>query len=629
MANYNFLNLLKPVNKLGKSGFDLSQKHVFSTKPGQCVPCMALETVPGDHHEINLSSLNRTMAMNTPAFLRGKFRYDFLFVPYVQLWHNFDQFITQRQDKHSSLQKDFNFVPVVELSDLLQFIGRMYYYNRTNNTSIYSFHKTDDFSRGAVRLLDMLGYGLFDEMFDIIDNDDVSLTNFDSFTSLYQNHYVNIFRLAAYQHIWYDYYRNKFYDNEFSQVISGTNVTYDYINMFNFDDIYCDTFANSQINVHIPTVDNNFANTDSLRIANLLTLRHIQWKKDIFTSALPGTQFGSVSSVNFDVSVDTLSNYDTSVSDNNILFGDTYGKLVRGKLVEGQPNAVSGIANISLRSPSSTFNVLALKRAEALQAWKQNTLRAGNMTDDSYRAHFGVEPYYYQDNNVRYLGSYEAMLQINAVNTTATTGQTVNGKVADQGATGTAVSRGETIKFDTNDFGVVICISSFLPEAEYSANMLDKANRLHEQFDFFTPEYQNIGLETLTAADYNINAYIRVPNFVMGYVNRYAMYKTAVDKVHGQFANNLYDTGLTGAHFSRLKGSLIPWVTPRSENMSLPINGATPKRDKNSWYVDSDILDTVLGVSSDATEDTDSLLHNVYFDIKSIRPMTVLGLPQF
>lgn len=51
---------LKPTAHLSKNGFDLSRKHVFSSQAGMALPCLSLETVPGDFFEIDLASLSRT-----------------------------------------------------------------------------------------------------------------------------------------------------------------------------------------------------------------------------------------------------------------------------------------------------------------------------------------------------------------------------------------------------------------------------------------------------------------------------------------------------------------------------------------------------------------------------------------
>ena len=96
----NFLNLLKPVADTSSNVFDLSRKHVVSSKPGQLVPCLCVETVPKDKIRIDMAALQRTMTLNTAAFVRGKFRYDFFFVPYVQLWHHF-QYPTRKHNYHN------------------------------------------------------------------------------------------------------------------------------------------------------------------------------------------------------------------------------------------------------------------------------------------------------------------------------------------------------------------------------------------------------------------------------------------------------------------------------------------------------------------------------------------------
>lgn len=622
MAQTNFLNMLKPKAKLGKSGFDLSQKQVFSSKCGVGSPCFSLECVPGDHHEINLAALSRTMSFNRPAFLRGKFRYDFFFVPYVQLWHPFEQFITQRDDVHSSLQKSHVYVPVIALSDILRLIVEIRRENALGGLNLFSDYAHESWDENALRLLDMLGYGMYYEILSLVDDYDEEKIN--DFIGQYSGRYVNIFRLASYQHIWYDYYRNKFYDESYETFIDR-NVSIPYVKLFNFDDIDCSSFANSVIQF----INEPFASEAKLRVIGLLTLHHVQWKKDIFTSALPGMQFGSVSSV--DLSTTTSSDFERWTKSNGGTFGYNNNVLsARTYLGINIDGVLQGLKHD--HSVDMSFDVLALKRAEALQKWKQNTLRAGNMSDDAFEAHYGVKPYYYDDNNVRFLGSYDAILQVNAVEATATTDQTINGKVADLGATGTAVPKGDTIKFDTNDFGVVLCINSFVPEAEYSATMIDKANRLHEEFDFFTPEYQNIGLEALAAVDYDFAAYVNNPNFVLGYVPRYSMYKTAIDKVHGEFANVVYKMGTSPSLgfdvYKRVKGSLLPWVSPRQESLTLATDGEF-KRKKVSWYVDSAVLNDVFGVAVDSSQSTDHFIHNCYFDVKSIRPMSVLGLPEF
>lgn len=598
---------LKPHASLAKNGFDLSRKHVFSSQNGMALPCLAVETVPNDYFEIDLASLSRTQTLNTAAFLRGKQRFDFFFVPYSQMWHPFNQFISQRTDKHSTLQKGHIYCPVISLAGILQFI---YDARQSSGARDMMYYRICD---NAIRLLDLLGYGDFRWIMESTQQ------NLDELLPFYADKYVNVWRLAAYQHIWYDYYRNKYYDVDDTGGIGvnpNTPGSYfaDYVSAFNFDDIDCSTFANSII----PTSNGSFNSSgqpvgDYVRLTNLLGLRYIQWKKDLFTTALPSQQFGVVSSVDLN-GVMLISSVSSSSSNTPYVASSSSSNALSSDRGSGD----------QYWSIPSAFDVLSLRKAEALQQWKQNTLRAGQMTDDSFEAHYGVKPYYEGDENVNYLGSFSSALQINSVEATAASASaSINGSVGDLAATGTIVVNGSKLKFECKDFGVIVCIASFLPESEYSSNALDKANTLYEQFDYFTPEFQNIGLEAVALSNVNLNIDKDQLNQVIGYAPRYWMYKTAVDKVFGEFKDtaSLYDDEVQD---ETIGGSLEAWVAPRAE-----FTAGNNQRYLKSFYVNPQVFDNVIGVRANSDQHTDYLIHNVFFDIKAIRPMSVLGLPQF
>lgn len=629
----NLFKALKPTANLGHSSFDLSAKHVFSNKAGQAIPIPVIDCVPDDHVQINVMSLHRSMTMNTAAFLRGKFRYDVFFVPYSQLWHPFNQFISSRDDKHSSLQYEHNFCPSIDLGQLLNLAVRYRVIHANTLPVGYSHPLLDDlygtpFHENVVRMLDMLGYGNYSPILTL----DATLDEGEAYA--YANQFngklVNLFRIAAYNHIWYDYYRNKYYD--LSVHVHTANVDYDfeYVKTFNFDDLRCDDVSNSQLPfvlaTNITTFEQILNSEPTFRVFQMFNMNYVQWKKDVFTSAMPGTQFGVVSSIDLSPVISSdrglwnksdgsslPNNVSVVTTDSNYLYATNSGPIYHSHTIE------------------SSFDVLALKRAEALQAWKQNTLRAGNMVDSQFRAHFGVEPRYEGDENVLFLGSFEALLDINSVAATADSDAGVNGKVGDLAANGVASLKGDTINFDCNDFGTILCISSFVPESEYNATMIDKQNRLLEQFDFFTPEMQNIGLEPIQGVDYDANMFSNNPNQIIGYAPRYWMYKASFDKVHGQFSKVRYQR--LNNFLGLIDGSLIPWVSPRNEGFigdGYDDAGYVKFiRSLRSFYVDPRVLDQIFGVSADGTQETDNFLNNVYFDVKAVRPMTVLGLPQF
>lgn len=607
----NLFRGLKPKTKLSRNGFDLSQKHVFTTRPGSITPCLCVETVPGDHIEINMANLTRTMTLNTAAFIRGKFNFDFYFVPYTQLWHPFNQFINQRNDKHSANQKGNIYCPTLSLSAVLDLVA-------TSITELY-IGSSSDFGQNAddihgynwgmntLRLLDMLGYGSYYELYELIRGGSSS-TDIQSYIGQFDGVYINIFRLAAYQHIWYDIYRNKYFDVD-TEYQNGISQEHDYVKYFNYDDVDCTTLANSRVSVNATAKLND-------RIFGLFAQRYVQYKKDIFTSLMPSTQFGAVSSVSL-VNVNINSPERGGYAE-NVVETDEDGQLYTTSNRTG--------SNYFDWSIPNAFDVLQLRRAEVLQRWKQLTLRAGNMVDDNWQAHFGKTPRYESDENVMYLGSHSASLQVNPVEQTSPSSAA---KVGELGATGTSVASGEKIVFDLKDqgdYGIIMCVCYYTPENEYNATGIDKANTLYEQFDYFTPEFENIGLEAVERGLYDFAVNPSNKNDVLGYAPRYWMYKTALDKVHGQFIDD--------EHMSR--NTLMPWVAPRHEvfyddDVDLKLG----TRGLSTFYVVPSQYNNVFGVSisnedlDGQTQANDTFLHNCFFDIKAVRPLSVLGLPQF
>lgn len=655
----NIMALLKPTAQLSKNGFDLSQKHVFSLAPGRLDCPLFVETVPNDNFKIDLGSIMRTMTLHTASFLRGKMVFDFFFVPYAQTWHNFNQFITQRTDKHSTTLRDKQYVPCISLGKLLRLMA-VTIVNRSSlvTSDIHGI----SFGANLVRILDYLGYGNHYWFYNSLVEGATSQSNIDVYCHPFDDKYVNLFRVASYQHVWYDYYRNKYYDLGYTIPSTGLTDEYDYVNIFNFDDLDCSTFANSVLDFRL---DNVYSDS-TYRVIQMFSQRYCQYKMDVIQSSLPSQQFGAVSSVLMDLSgsvtvqgsvgLNGVTSSDSSRwasvdgsplnSSQPILSSPVVGarSLIQNVAPDGvttrgiyHDHSITGTATLqsvaSLHNGSAGFDVLSLRRAEVLQNWRQNALRAGNMTDDAMRAHFGVSPQFAMDENVVKLGSFESSLDINPVETTASSSVAdTNNRVGDLAATGVSVTSGKTIEFNSRDFGVIMCMAYFRPESEYNSTMIDRANTLSAPFDFFTPEFMNVGLDAVRLSDYSV-----AENFDMnkniGFAPQYWWYKTAVDKVHGNFGKFRITNSIFGSGF--FTGEFSAWVAPRTIDYGdVSEDGTNIVRSKRSLYVSPDLLDTVFAVEYSPNSDSgfvvnDNLLVNAYFDIKALRSMSVLGLPEF
>ena len=543
MANFNWLQQWSEHGrKNGHSVFDLSKKMCFHLPNSLIVPIRFIETVPDDHFNINMSGLLRSMTMNKAAFYQGKAVFSAFFVPYKQLWHNFNQFVVVKQDKHSSTLKGSNYAPIVPLYNLITTV-LYYYYENVKDEFGYPL------AYNAARLLQFCKIFNFYPLFDLCDKmpaaDKVTfndmIDNLAVYIGKFEDKYVNIWRVLAYPHIFYDFYRNKYYDDlPFFQPTGEGEPQCGYIDIFNVDDVPCKTNIDCQLDITFDSwssVTHDFEDFTASRTANLLSLHYCQYRKDLYTSLLPSTQFGAVSGLDFSGSVD-LSNVDVSIGNTETAeeFDSSYD-IGRWKDVDGydfggannvQTNSngnlqwyfgqnskqirhnhsinPADIADVLVGSVAgsvppvvSSFDVLELRRAELLQQWKQNALRAGNMVDDNFRSHYGVEPYYEDDNNVRFLGQFECHMDVNPVTATADSTSGDNGNVGDIAAYGVGNIVGRPLDVQIKDFGVIVICAHFASEVYYSANGIDKQNTLIEPFDYFQSEFENAGLDSVAA----------------------------------------------------------------------------------------------------------------------------------
>ena len=516
-----------------KNVFDLSQRHIFSAKAGQLIPVCCVDTVPGDKFELDLINIARTMPLNTAAFTRLKQSFDWVFVPYRCLWTRFNEFIAERNDPRSALygtQSMDNpnmtpmYVPNMSYFDISTLINQL-----NSQSDIMGFNKADN----AIRLLDMLGYGDLEHSSSYSDADVK----------------VNLWHLLAYQKACCQFYRDSVHD-PLSDAFA-----------FNVDDVQGTSVSNSSL----VSVRSTYADQ-----AKLFELHYKPWKKDIVTGTMPTMQYGSVSAIPLSQSmvgtatVGSISGYanstEWSVNGSSVIYGtnavegtvfanidgkDHDNNLLADAYAHGSGNYVGNVriqtghshpaGTATFPAGTTLFDVIALRKAEAIQKWKERTLRAGFHTDKQFEVHYGVSV----DEDGRwcadFIGSVDSVINIDEVITTANNnyasgGSDVNNQVGDIAGKGVGVTNGSKLHFETNQFGVLMCIYSCTPEAEYSSFGLDQNNALIERFDYFTSEFENLGLQAVPQSIYNL--FSGATSQVIGYGPRYWNYKTALDKVH-------------------------------------------------------------------------------------------------
>lgn len=294
---------------------------------------------------------------------------------------------------------------------------------------------------------------------------------------------------------------------------------------------------------------------------SIATLRYCNWNKDLFMGLLPRAQYS-------------------------------------------QSPATVSMAN------GLKFDILSLRQAEALQKWSEISLSGNQDYKSQIEKHFGVTMPQCMSDTVHYLGGSSDSLDISeVVNHTIT-----SGTPADIAGKGVGVTDGY-IDFDTEEYGVVMCIYHAVPLLDYSTDGIFKHNLRSLPTDFAIPEFDKLGLQSVSMSEFLFDT-ARQPNDsnedirTIGYAPRYYDYKTSYDRVLGAF-----------------KTSEASWNAPVSKDFLKKIGNLYSGINYKFLKCYPSVLDPIFGVNADSTVNTDQLLINCAFDVKAVRNLDYDGLP--
>lgn len=274
---------ITPDGKAPKNPFDLSSFHTLSQKGGQFNVVGVVDTVPNSDYRMSVDGFTRTIINNTANFARIKENYYFVHVPLGLINRNAYQLQVQRKEQYSALDFGISKMPFFDLKTVLKRIAEVCAMNSAT-AQANGFVDVHGFNMGfgALKLLDMLGYGSYQDLIESMSvTGGLTLSQVKDIIDTFPPYKPNANRLAAYQCVWYHFFRNDIYDCNVSA------------KSFNFDDV---TMVSGTVD---PTSNYDILSvrtTDDF-IKQCLQLRYVPYKKDIFMASMPGTQFGAVSSI--------------------------------------------------------------------------------------------------------------------------------------------------------------------------------------------------------------------------------------------------------------------------------------------------------------------------------------------
>lgn len=379
---------------------------------------------------------------------------------------------------------------------------------------------------------------------------------------------VSVFPVLAYLKVWSDNFRNVQYDDE--------NYSYFY-NM----DYLVDSVEFSEF-----------------RFIQCLIPRYRLYRRDIVTGTYPNAQFG-------DVAVASLTNPTTISVDGSVSGDRTLYIPGRSEIVQaGSPQTTTPITDFNI---NTGISALAIRQAEALQRYREKNLRAGSRLTNQQNAFFGDRSRFLSNDYSQFLFSTDSDILIDSV---VATGESDGISLGDKGAKSESFLKSNSFKFESHDFGMIIGVQYVLPVAEYEAYGIDPQLTKLENGDFFHPDLQNLGLSPVYSSiitRFKVgHSPSVVENTVLGFSAHDWEYKTAIDKVHGEFNSS---NGIFG-----------DYVTPRDSNDFVD-------NKLSNLYVSPNDLDNIFVTQSDSKQSSDHFKVNMYHQVKAVLPMSVTGLP--
>ena len=605
-------NVLTPPelhDKNSRSGFDLSNKVLFTSKFGEILPVKYWECLPGDKFKIKLNSFIRTADMSSVNFTRMRQYYNFYFVPYRLLWRDFPSFVVNRPDTAkqataiNSPRQISSIVPYISSSDISSIFSKVApgilqlvtsgtdvdVNPRLVKDNLYPWFELDSSNRppvvysrffnpfgfvrtlGTFKLLQYLGYN--------------SLIPYNELKNLSCPESVNAFPILAYQKIYQDYFRNSMWEKENPST-------------YNVDYLSSDSPRIPLSQIIFPPQSIGFTTSES----TLLDLNYANYNKDLFNGVLPSSQFGAVGTVHAPLSSTTfaeqivlgLSPENASDVDklpdgtlpiltsksalaphahsNSLFFQGTDSKPHKliadlgGYVQTSDGRALFGL-NELLRNASAAFSVLQLRIAEAQQRFAEISATNDANYKAQIEAHFGVKVSSLMSSLCDYIGGIGLDINQNVVqNTNLADSQAVN-----LGSYGTA-GGDKSIDFEVKEHGLIMCVSYAVPQLEYLPVGNNPLVTKLEYTDFALPEFDNLGLEEVPIdllrlpdndpADQQLTP---LGGTSLGYTTRYYEYKTDFDVVLGDFHTS--DARISTLSGNAFNGSLSDWslrLTPNN-----------------------------------------------------------------
>ena len=339
--------------------------------------------------------------------------------------------------------------------------------------------------------------------------------------------HICVHPFRAYNLIWNEFFRDEFKQNERTIYKTGSQIT------------------NSELTTYLPA--------------------YIGWEKDYFTTCQTTPQVGA------DVSLPVGISADHSL-----------------KFVNSSTGAVGASGNIKLSSSSfvqdassntlkyssglqTTGTINDLRIANHLQELRDKLKIAGARYNEAILAEYGVVVPDYRIQRPEYIGGFAQPVEIGRVIQNTPTSGVPLGSYA---GSGVGSGRMDYIHYSPMEHGYIIGLSVVIPRTSYDQG-IPRVFMKDDYFDFYHPDLATLGDQEVKNDEIYIsdNSSSGSPDDSrFGYTQRYQNYKLNLDRINGEFRDNLSFWHMS-REFSQLPALNAAFVTSDPTTRIFATNG--------------------------------------------------------
>ena len=553
----------------GRSAFDRSFNDSANLPAGLLGVAKVIPCVAGTKGRLNRRCFTRSAQVVHPAFSSVTEHFDFFKVPMRLL-------LSQWNDKKLNIN-DLNFSSLIDMDTstwdpvltMSNDVPRMDFGRNWINDLGLTTGDAAGIRRAnnLFRLMDMLGYGAVNN----------TVTNV-----------MSLFKLAAYNKVYYDHYRNTAYE-------SNDAFTY------NLDWLYTHPQnGNGLMSGLLQLTGQPSTPGSSLYDAvfrRMIEPKFVNYRNDFMHNIYPG--------LNYVISEPNGSNWNIP-SDIQQIASRPSVQGVDNKVQLANGIIVTPAGGGSNQYASQVIDVQNIRAAFALDKLMRASAYAPKHVRDQFKARFGVDVGDKVSFESERLGSMQNDIVFGEVTNTALDPNSNN--LGEVGGKGVGIGKEEKpISFYCEEDSLIVITHYFVPRAQYDAYGVDEWNTKLTRESFFNREFERLGLRPFYHKFISNFAGNNAPNAVVGFTKANQVYKLSPDLNHGLMCTQYPALTVNGQGALQLQylSSPLASFNVHTQEPLLSVIGTTSGATKDYFKVKPQDLDWIFAQSAGAVLDQD------------------------